>query len=80
MRTSQQYLNSLFAMKKNIYLDGELIGRDDPRIVRASKAIQLTFDLAEDPKYKKWLVTTSHLTGKPINRFTHIHQSQEDLL
>ena len=53
MRTSQQYLNSLFAMKKNIYLDGELIGRDDPRIVRASKAIQLTFDLAEGSQIQK---------------------------
>lgn len=80
MRTSVEYLNRLTGMRKNIYLDGEIIGRDHPKVVHASKAIQLTFDLAEDPKYSQWLKTTSHITGQPINRFTHIHQSPEDLL
>ncbi len=80
MRTSQEYLERLAGMRKNIYLDGEVIGRDHPKVVHASKAIQLTFDLAEDPAFTKWLKTTSHISGKPINRFTHIHQSSEDLL
>ena len=80
MRTSEQYLQSLFKMRDNIYLDGELIGRDDPRVVKASAAIRLTFDLVDDPKYKKWLVTKSHITGQPINRFTHIHQDADDLM
>lgn len=80
MRTSKEYLERLAGMRKNIYLNGEVIGRDHPTIVHASKAIQLTFDLANDPTYSKYLQTTSHLSGKPINRFTHIHQSPEDLL
>jgi aromatic ring hydroxylase len=80
MRTSEQYLQSLFKMRDNIYLDGELIGRDDPRVVKASAVIRLTFDLVDDPKYKKWLVTKSHITGQPINRFTHIHQDADDLM
>ncbi len=80
MRTSQEYLERLAGMRKNIYLDGEVIGRDHPKVVHASKAIQLTFDLADDPAFTKWLKTTSHISGKPINRFTHIHQSSEDLL
>lgn len=80
MRTKEQYLERLAKMRPNIYVDGECIGRDHPKVVHASKAIQLTFDLADDPKYKKWLTTTSHITGKPINRFNHIHQSAEDLV
>ncbi len=80
MRTTQEYLEKLAGMRKNIYLDGEVIGRDHPKVVNASKAIQLTFDLAEDPEYSHVLKTTSHITGNPINRFTHIHQTPEDLL
>lgn len=80
MRSSAEYLSQLAKMRKNIYLDGEVIGRDHPKVVHASKAIQLTFDLANDEYYSKWLKTTSHITGQPINRFTHIHQSVEDLL
>jgi len=67
-------------MRKNIYLDGEVIGRDHPKVLHASQAIQMTFDLANDPEYGKWLKTISHVTGKEINRFCHIHQSVEDLL
>ncbi len=80
MRTSQQYLEKLASMRPNIYLDGQCIGRDHPKVVHASQAIQLTFDKANDPEYSKWLTTTSHISGKPINRFNHIHQSADDLL
>jgi len=80
MRTSKDYLEKLAGMRKNIYLNGEVIGRDHPKIIHASKVIQVTFDLAENSEYSKYLKTTSHISGKPINRFTHIHQSPEDLL
>jgi len=80
MRTSQEYLKKLAGMRKNIYLDGEVIGRDHSKVVHGSMSIQKTFDFANDPKYSKWLQTTSHVTGKTINRFTHIHQSVDDLL
>ncbi len=80
MRTSKEYLERLASMRANIYLDGQCIGRDHPKVVHASQAIQLTFDKANDPEYSKWLVTTSHISGKPINRFNHIHQSADDLL
>ncbi len=80
MRTSQEYLDKLASMRKNIYLNGEVIGRDHPKVVHASKVIQLTFDLANDPQYEKWLKTNSHITDHEINRFCHIHQSADDLL
>lgn len=80
MRTSKDYLEKLAGMRNNIYLDGELIGRDHPTVLHASNGVQRTFDLVSDPEYKDLLTATSHLSGQTINRFTHIHQSQEDLL
>ncbi len=80
MITSQEYLARIAKMRPNIYVDGEVIGRDHPLVLHASKMIQSTFDLAQDSEYSNWLKTTSHISGKEINRFTHIHQSVEDLL
>ena len=31
------------------------------------------------PEYQDLMLATSHLTGKKVNRFAHIHQSTEDL-
>ena len=80
MRTSQEYRERLFSMKRNVYMDGELVGRDDPRIAPAINVISLTYDLARDPNYDGVMTATSHLSGQRINRFCHIHQSVEDLL
>ncbi len=80
MRTANEYLTKLAGMRKNIYMNGELMGRDHPSVVHASNGIQRSFDMASDPEYKDLITATSHISGKPINRFTHIHQSPEDLL
>ena len=40
----------------------------------------MTYALAGSPQYEDLMTTTSHLTGKKINRFTHIHQSVSDLV
>ena len=40
----------------------------------------LTYELALRPEYEDLMTATSHLTGKKINRFTHIHQSVDDLI
>ncbi len=80
MRTQEQYLEHLASMRHNIYIDGECIGRDDPRVVHASSAIRMTFSLVDNPEFKDLLTATSHITGKRINRYTHIHQSPEDLM
>jgi len=80
MKRSQEYRERLFSMKPNIYMDGELVGRDDPRIAPGINVISLTYDLAHDPQYEGIITATSHLSGQRINRFCHIHQSVEDLL
>ncbi|ABB15822.1 4-hydroxyphenylacetate 3-hydroxylase family protein [Carboxydothermus hydrogenoformans] len=80
MRTAEEYMEKLFKMRKNVYYNGELIGRDDPRLRPGINVICETFNYAANPQYEELLTATSHLTGKKINRFTHIHQSPEDLL
>lgn len=80
MRTQEQYLADLAKLKHNVYLGGEKIGRDDPRVLHAARAVCTTFSLAQSAEYGELLTATSHLTGKKINRFTHIHQNMEDLM
>lgn len=80
MRTQEQYLERLKGMRHNIFLNGECIGRDDPRIIKASSAIRMTFSMVDNSEMKDLMTATSHVTGKVINRFTHIHQNPEDLL
>jgi 4-hydroxybutyryl-CoA dehydratase/vinylacetyl-CoA-Delta-isomerase len=40
----------------------------------------MTYALASDDAYKELATATSHLTGRTISRFTHVHQSIEDLM
>ncbi|MDP2918946.1 MAG: 4-hydroxyphenylacetate 3-hydroxylase N-terminal domain-containing protein [Dehalococcoidia bacterium] len=83
MITSTEYRKRLSKMKRNVYMNGNLIGRDDPKIEGAVNIIAKTYDMVDDPELKDYrdvLTAKSHLTGKTINRFCHIHQSVTDLL
>jgi aromatic ring hydroxylase len=79
MRTKQDYIKSLSKMKRNIYYDGNLIDRTDELQTDCINTIGTTFDEAEKPENQDLCTAVSHLTGERINRFTHIHQSTEDL-
>jgi aromatic ring hydroxylase len=68
------------AMRPNVYIDGELVSRDDPRIEPAMNVIALTYDLPHEEQYEGVFTATSHLTGEKINRFCHVHRSSDDLL
>lgn len=80
MRTSKDYVSDLKKMKPNIIIGGEVVGRDDPRLKPGIGVLSITFDKAFDPEYQDLLVTTSHITGKRINRWTHIPQCPYDLI
>lgn len=80
MRTAQQYLEKLRAMRPNVYINGKLVARDDPRLLPGINVVSETFNYAHDSRYAELTTAVSHLTGKTINRFCHIHQSTEDLL
>ncbi|MHA1206914.1 MAG: 4-hydroxyphenylacetate 3-hydroxylase family protein, partial [Candidatus Hodarchaeales archaeon] len=80
MKTSKQYKEHLYNMKPNIYINGEQVKRDDPRLAGSILTISQTFECINDPKLKDLITAKSHITGEQINRFTHIHQSVDDLL
>jgi aromatic ring hydroxylase len=79
MRTKEQYIDGLKKMRRNIYLDGRTIDRDDEAQMDCINTIGLTFDMAQDPEHEDLCTATSHLTGKKINRFCHVHQNKDDL-
>jgi len=80
MRTAQEYLEKLRQMRPNVYMNGELIARDDQRLMPGINVVSETFNFAREAEHQDWMTATSHLSGQKINRYTHIHQSQDDLL
>jgi 4-hydroxyphenylacetate 3-monooxygenase/4-hydroxybutyryl-CoA dehydratase/vinylacetyl-CoA-Delta-isomerase len=78
--TPEAYFERLKGYPKNVYVHGRLIGRDDPILLPGINCIQETYRAATDPEVKDLVVTHSHLTGEEISRYTHVHQSVDDLL
>jgi 4-hydroxybutyryl-CoA dehydratase/vinylacetyl-CoA-Delta-isomerase len=80
--TGDEYRQSLQRLKRPVYAMGELV--DDvtshPLFRDHINCVALTYDLAHDPQHQEMMTATSHLTGKRINRFTHIQQNTEDLM
>lgn len=81
IKTYDEYLARLRKLKRNLYVQGEKVDRVDFGGMRGSLfTIKETFDRAHDPDFSNLCTATSHLNDEKINRFTHIHQSVEDLL
>ena len=79
MITGDQYKERLSKLKPNVYMAGKIVDRFDEKLIGGMNVMAMTYDFAFDPAFEDVGVATSHLTGERINRFTHIHQSQEDL-
>ncbi len=81
-KSPQQYLDDLRKMDINLYMFGEKIENyvDHPIIRPSINALAMTYKLALEPEYEDLMTATSNLTGEKINRFTHIHQSTDDLI
>jgi 4-hydroxybutyryl-CoA dehydratase/vinylacetyl-CoA-Delta-isomerase len=82
MMTAAQYEESLRKLNLDVYMFGKKITDvvEDPVIRPSMKAVAKTYDMAHRPEYEDLMTAQSHLTGKKINRFTHIHQSAADLV
>ncbi|MEA4815787.1 MAG: 4-hydroxyphenylacetate 3-hydroxylase family protein [Lachnospiraceae bacterium] len=82
LKNGEQYIESLKKIRMRIYLFGEEIHTavGNPILQPSINSLKMTYDLACDPQYEDIMTTISHLTGEKINRFTHIHQSTEDLV
>ena len=82
LKTGEQYIESMRKLNLQVYMFGKKVECpvDDPILRPSLNSVRMTYDLAQMPEYEDLMTTTSHLTGKKINRFTHIHQSADDLM
>ena len=82
LMTAKEYIESLRRLKTRVYLFGEQIHNwvDHPMIRPSINCVAMTYALAQDPRYEELMTAVSSLTGHKINRFTHLHQSPEDLV
>ncbi|MCP1103682.1 4-hydroxybutyryl-CoA dehydratase/vinylacetyl-CoA-Delta-isomerase [Aequitasia blattaphilus] len=82
MKTRNEYIESLKKLNLEVYLLGEKV--EDPTthpvIVPSLNSVAMTYELAQQPEYEDLMTATSNLMGEKINRFTHLHQSTDDLL
>ncbi len=82
MMNAAQYEESLRKLDLVVYMFGRRIENpvDDPIIRPSMNAVAKTYEMASVPEFEEVMTATSHLSGEKINRFTHIHQSTEDLI
>ena len=82
LMTAKEYIDSLRKLNTRVYMFGEKIDNwvDHPMIRPSINCVAMTYALAQDPQYEELMTATSNLTGRKINRFTHLHQSADDLV
>ena len=80
--TGDQYVESIRKINMKIYMFGEQIESavTNPILRPSLNSVKATYDCAQMPEYEDLMTTKSHISGKKINRFTHIHHSTEDLV
>ena len=82
LMTKEQYIESLRQMKTRVYMFGEEVENwvDHPIIRPSIECVGMTYELANDPEYADLCTAKSSYTGETVNRFTHLHQSTDDLI
>ena len=82
LMTAKEYIDSLRRLNTRVYMFGEKLDNwvDHPMIRPSINCVAMTYALAQDPQYEDLMTVVSPYTGTRVNRFTHIHQSTEDLI
>jgi len=82
IKTKEDYLKSLRDLGHLVYFKGETVSdvTAHPSFAPHINSVAKTYEMALMPEFEDLLTATSHLTGKKINRFTHIHQNVDDLI
>lgn len=81
MMTSKEYIDSLKKLRQTVYFRGERIEAptEHPMLLPSLRSVAATYAFAEMPAYSDLMTAFSPLIEQRVNRFTHIHQSREDL-
>jgi 4-hydroxybutyryl-CoA dehydratase/vinylacetyl-CoA-Delta-isomerase len=82
IKTSEDYIRSLKEQKRVVYYDGARVEdiTTHPAFMPHINSAAKTYEMANRPEFEDLATATSHLTGDKISRFTHIHQSVDDLI
>ena len=82
LKNGAEYIKSLRRLSPIIYYKGKRIEdvTRHPATAPHVRAAAMTYALASSKEYRDLATTTSHITGRTISRFTHVHQSVEDLI
>lgn len=82
IKTSSDYMKSLQRLNPVIYYKGEKIKDVTTHQGTAAhvRAAAMTYAVASQDEHHDLATATSHLTGRKISRFTHVHQNVEDLI
>jgi len=82
LKNSSEYIESLRKIRPTIFYKGEKINdvTRHPATAPHVRSAAMTYALASKDEYRDMATATSHLTGRVISRFTHVHQNIEDLI
>ena len=82
LKTSEEYIQSIKDLNLRTNIMGQEVASvpDHPMVRPSISAVAQTYACAQNPEHQELMVVKSSLTGKLINRFTHFHQSPEDLV
>jgi len=82
IRTREQYLAALKALKPNIYKNGEQIADVTAHAAtrRVVESHARAFDAAHDEKYKNLFTAKSYFTGNEILRFNGMMKTLDDIM
>ncbi len=82
IESSADYMASLQKLSPIIYYKGKKITDvvNHPATAPHVRAAAMTYAMANNEESKDLATATSHLTGRTVSRFTHVHQNVEDLL
>jgi 4-hydroxybutyryl-CoA dehydratase/vinylacetyl-CoA-Delta-isomerase len=82
LKTGDQYIASLKSLRLQANVLGEKVENlpDHPLVTPSVCAVASTFDCAHRPETRDLFRVRSTLSGEEINRFTHLHQSTDDLV
>ncbi|HDP25110.1 MAG TPA: aromatic ring hydroxylase [Deltaproteobacteria bacterium] len=80
IRTREDYHEALFSMRGNVYIGGEKVGRDDPRLRPGINVIDVSYELARKPLWRDLSTQRSPFDGKEISRWSYLPRNPYDLM
>jgi 4-hydroxybutyryl-CoA dehydratase/vinylacetyl-CoA-Delta-isomerase len=82
MKTAEEYVESLRRRNVRLFLRGERVEQpvDHPIVAPSVRTVAESYRLAHDPAHRALFTAHSRFIDGPVNRFTHVFESRDDLL